>query len=328
MYLSRPYNKCSHMDPLASRPSFPVTEQSVNKDPAAQNPAAQIMFLKQGERSVEEYVMDFNTLARQTTMSDLCLMIFFRGRLSEPFGSVMPLHQPHWTITQYLNIALQISSSSLTVGVAGKQRDIAVTPAVQPARVMAAVPERAHKMAATVEPVHKMAATAVPVHKMAAAPARAHKMAATAEPVHKMAAAPARAHKMPATAEPVHKMAVKTELRHVTAAIPELYKVSAVFPESSFQVSQVKAVFPVSSQVTAIFPEPSTVKMAATPEPLHKMAATPEPLHKMAAIPEPVVNTRTPPVVMMAHVLDSPLMTVWAAKMALLHAAAATPESS
>ncbi|KAL0163552.1 hypothetical protein M9458_039305, partial [Cirrhinus mrigala] len=147
-----------------------------------------------------------------------------------------------------------------------------------------------------------------------------------------------------------------TELHHVTAAIPESSQVSksgqiaAVFPESSqvSKSSQITAVTLVSCQVTAVFPEPSTVKMGIMPEPVHKMAAFPEPVHKMATIPKPVhkmaavskschkmaaipelsASTRTPHVVMMAHVLDSPLMAVWAAKMALLHVAAATPGSS
>ncbi|KAI2661444.1 Retrotransposon Gag-like protein 9 [Labeo rohita] len=270
MYLSRNVNKGSQMDPLASRLFLPVTEQSVNKDPAAQDTAVQIMLLKQGERSVEEYVLDFITLARQTAMNDLCLMVFFRGGLSEPFGSSMPLHQPHWTLRQYLDIALHISGSSLTVDVAEKQRDIAAAPAAQPARVMAAAPVHAHKMAAAPERVHTTAATTEPVHKVAT----------TAEPVHKMAAASERVHTMAATAEPVHKMAARTELRHVTAAIPEPYSVAAAFPESSqvFKSSQVAAELPESSQVSkssqitaavpmssqagAVFPASSQVRAA------------------------------------------------------------------
>ncbi|KAI2653851.1 Adhesive plaque matrix protein [Labeo rohita] len=136
-----------------------------------------------------------------------------------------------------------------------EQRNITVTPAVQPTRQMAAASEHALIMAATTDPVHKMAA----------APERAHAMAATAMPIHKMAAAPVRAHVMAVTVEPVHKMAAKTELRHVTAATPEPSKAKAVFPKSSQvaaafpESSHVAAAFPESSQVTAVFPESSKV---------------------------------------------------------------------
>ncbi|KAL0148009.1 hypothetical protein M9458_056683 [Cirrhinus mrigala] len=214
-----------------------------------------------------------------------------------------------------MDFALSCVGSLFTVGVAEEQRDITVTPAAHSVRKMAAAPVGAHIMAAT----------AASVHKMAGAPGRAHKMAAKTELRHVTAAIP----------EPYEVAAVFPEFSQVEAAFPESSQATATVPVSSQvraafpKASLVKAVFPASSQVravvpvnqvTAIFPEPSTDKMAATPEPLHRMAATPEPihkmaavskpLHKMAAIPEPVVSTRTPPVVMMTHVLDSPLMTV------------------
>ncbi|KAI2646826.1 Fc receptor-like protein 5 [Labeo rohita] len=173
-------------------------------------------------------------------------------------------------IGQYTDIALQIFGSSLTVGVEGKQRDIAVTPAVQPTRVMAAVPVRAHKMAATAEPVHKMAAKAE----------LRHVTAAIQEPFKVTATFPESSQ----VSKPSQATAVVPVSSQTTVLVPVSSQVKAVFPVSS----QVRAIAPISSQVTAIFPEPSTVKMAVTPEPLHKMAATPEPLHKMAATPEPL----------------------------------------
>ncbi|KAL0190474.1 hypothetical protein M9458_013172, partial [Cirrhinus mrigala] len=105
-----------------------------------------------------------------------------------------------------MDYALLCVGSSFTVGVADEERDIPAMPAAQPVRKMAAVPEHSHARAAKAVPVHKMAATQV----------RAHIMAATAAPVCKMPAAPVH----------VYKMAAITELRHVTAAIPESSQVS------------------------------------------------------------------------------------------------------
>lgn len=45
-------------------------------------------------------------------------MIFFHGGLSKPLSSVMPLHNPNGTLKHYIDLALQLSGSELTVGVA------------------------------------------------------------------------------------------------------------------------------------------------------------------------------------------------------------------
>ncbi len=64
-------------------------DQSLQKTSPKMNPAVRMMLLRQGTRSIEEYVADFLELAHLTQLDEICLMIFFRGGLSEPLSSIM-----------------------------------------------------------------------------------------------------------------------------------------------------------------------------------------------------------------------------------------------
>lgn len=74
-------------------------ERLTNMDPAA----VEIIRLRQRDLPVEDFV----ELAHLTSMDKVCLMTFFRGGLSEPLGSLKPLHDPHWTLEFYINLALK-----------------------------------------------------------------------------------------------------------------------------------------------------------------------------------------------------------------------------
>ncbi|KAI2647119.1 Aggrecan core protein [Labeo rohita] len=354
MPMSHPFNKSLHLDPLVSRLPLHVTEYSAPKGSSSFSPrhssgmdTNRILFgLKQGPRTLEQHIIEFLAIANHSDLPDCILIEIFCDGLNELLKARLRREGPRSSLAVFLDFALLCEGSSFTVGVADGERDNAVTAAAHPAHRMAAAPDR--------DATNTLAAWIA--REMAAVSERARARATTTVPVHTMAA----------TAEPAHKMAAKTELRHVTAAIPEpshaaavfpeFSQVESVFPESSqvSKASQVKTVFPVSSQVRTVVTMSSRItavaKMAATPEPVAKMAATPEPVakmaavskqqhkmaavskqqHKMAAVSRPLHNMAaiwTPPVVMMVHVLDTPLVTVWAAKMAL-NATAATPESS
>ncbi|KAL0152535.1 hypothetical protein M9458_052258 [Cirrhinus mrigala] len=287
MSLSRPMNKSSHLDLLASR-LFPlVTEYSGTTGSSSFThghstgmDTTRILFrLKQGPGSLEQHIREFLAISNHSDLPDCILIKIFCDGLNELLKVRLRREGPRSSLAVFLDYALLTVGSSFTVGVTEEQRDIAVTLAVQPARVMAA----------TTDPFRKLAAT----------PERAHVMAVTAVPVHKMVAAPVRAHVMAATAEPVHKMAAKTELRHVTAATPETSKAKAAFPDQVAAVfpesSQVTAVFPESSQVTAVFPESSQVTAvvpvssrvtAVSPESSKVTAVTPVSSQAAAAVPE------------------------------------------
>lgn len=71
-------------------------------DPAA----IKIMCLRQGDRPIEENVQDFIQVSHLKSISDLCLMIFFRGGLLESLYTEMQLHEPHWTLMHYIDLEL------------------------------------------------------------------------------------------------------------------------------------------------------------------------------------------------------------------------------
>ncbi len=106
------------------------------------DPAVRMMFLRQGTRSIEDYVVDFLELAHLTNLDELCLMIFFRGGLSDPLSSIMALHDPNWMLESYIDITLQLSGSPFTVGIAEEENN---------SPVITSTPEPCHKMAAASE---------------------------------------------------------------------------------------------------------------------------------------------------------------------------------
>ncbi|KAL0148308.1 hypothetical protein M9458_056370 [Cirrhinus mrigala] len=201
MSLSRPLNKSSHLDPLTSRLSPTVTEYSVTQGSSSFSPiqstgmdTTKILFcLRQGPRSLKQHACEFLAIANYSDLPDCILIEIFCDGVNQPLCSQLRREGPRSSQAHFMDFALLTVCSSFTVGVADEERDIAVTPPVQPACVMAA----------------------------------------TADPVRKMAAAPEHAHVMAAAPERAHVMAANTELRHVTAATSEPGNVTAAFPESS-----------------------------------------------------------------------------------------------
>ncbi len=63
-----------HLDPLPSCLGAVHDRRLCPK----MDPAVKIMFLRQGTRSIEDYVVDFLELAHVTHLDEMCLMIFFR----------------------------------------------------------------------------------------------------------------------------------------------------------------------------------------------------------------------------------------------------------
>ncbi|KAI2651126.1 hypothetical protein H4Q32_019149 [Labeo rohita] len=310
MSMSRPFNKSMQMDPLVSRLVPTVTEYSATKGSSSFSPghSADMDFdftlfrIKQGQRSLNQYIREFLALANYSTLPDCTIIEIFCDGVNEPLKARLRREGPRSSLVAFMNFAFMCVGSPCTVGVAEEERDNADMVAANPSRRLAVTPDR--------DPTNTFAAWIA--REMAAVQERAQAMAATAVPVHKMAAARARS-------QDGGDGGVCSQ------------------DGGGNRAPQVRAIAPISSHVTAIFPEPSTVKMAATPEPLHRMAAVskpllkmaviPEPVHKMAAIPKSVhkMAALQQPAHMMAHVLDSPLIAVWAAKMELRRVTAAVP---
>ncbi|KAI2659127.1 hypothetical protein H4Q32_023348 [Labeo rohita] len=326
MSLSSPSNKSSLMDPLASRQSLLVTEQTSTTGSSS--------------FSLGHSGMDFGLLC---VGASLTVGVAEEERDNAVMAAAHPAHimtaAPERDATDPL-------AAWLTRGNAAT---------LERARAMTTAMDRIAQMAANVmDSIALMAATAVPVHKMAAASERVHTMAATAEPVHKMAAITELRHVTAAIQEPFKAMLFLSQaMLFLSQAKLELCQAmcqvelcpGAVSSQAGAVSNQAGAVSnqagavsnqagavsnqagavsnqagavsnqagavsnqagavsnqagavsnqagAVSNQAGAVFPVSSQVaepphKMAATPEPPHKMAATPEPPHKMAATPEP-----------------------------------------
>ncbi|KAL0152969.1 hypothetical protein M9458_051722 [Cirrhinus mrigala] len=309
------------MDPLASRLSFPVTEQSVAAGSSSFSPgqstdtATDVILcrIKQRSHTLDQYTREFLSISHYATLPDCIQIEVFCDGVNEPLRARLRREGPRSSLEAFMNLALSCVGSPCTVGVAERERDDAVVATARPARKLAVMPEHDHTNTFS----------AWIAREMPAVSERAHATVASVS-VHKMAA----------TAELVHNMTAKTEPRHVTAAIPEPCKVTAAFPESNqvSESSQVATVFPESSQVskssqfTAAFPESSQVRLQlcflcqvklelspangtsvkpapanvtsvkpapanatpAKPQPAHAMPARPEPAPVMAAFPQPV----------------------------------------
>ncbi len=79
------------MDPHASDPSLQKTSPKMD-------PVVKLMLLRQGTRSIEDYVADFLELAHLTQFDEICLMIFFQR------GFIWTTQFNHAAVWSYLDI--------------------------------------------------------------------------------------------------------------------------------------------------------------------------------------------------------------------------------
>ncbi|KAL0157363.1 hypothetical protein M9458_048609, partial [Cirrhinus mrigala] len=268
------------------------------------DPASRLFCLRQGNRCIEDFVVEFCELCHLVPFNDVALKDIFRMGLNDPIRSGLPGGKIHWSLEQYIDYALLLAGSSFTVGIADKEHckpsapitpEHFHTPTVM-SGIVTIMSEPSHIMSAKPQSAHAMPAQPQPAHVMSAKPQSARAMPAHAKP-----AAPGPAHAKPAAPGPAPVMAARPESAPVMAAPPESAPVMATLLQPAHKMAAISK--PVHKM--AAFPEP-VHKMAAVPEPVHKMAATPKPVHKMAAIPEPLHKMVAvfKPRFMMAHVLD------------------------
>ncbi|XP_016113218.1 protein piccolo-like [Sinocyclocheilus grahami] len=105
---------------------------------------------------------------------------------------LMPCNTPHWSLEQYIDVALRMSGSAFTVSVVEEEHSTSPKSSVvmptksEPVHVMPAKPRSAHIMSAKPQPAHVTPATPQPAHVMSAMPKPAHIMPATPGPAHIM----------------------------------------------------------------------------------------------------------------------------------------------
>ncbi len=148
------------MDPHVSRLVLPVTEYSAPQGSSGfssgqwpgMDIARLLLALKQGTRSLEDYIEEYLNVAYYSDLPDCVLIDFFCEGINQPLKSRLTLEGPRSSLSDFMDYALLTVGSAFTVGVA-EERNTALN------CVITAALEHAHKMAATAEPIHKMAAT-------------------------------------------------------------------------------------------------------------------------------------------------------------------------
>ncbi|KAI2657537.1 Protein piccolo [Labeo rohita] len=173
------------------------------------NPAvSRLICLRQGDRSIEEYVEDFCGLCYQVDFNDVALKDFFRFGLNEPISSSLPGGKICWSLEEYIDHALLLSGSPYTVGIVDEgPRNPAVTTTPQPVHVMPAKPKPVQATSTKPKPAHAMPAAPGPAHAMPAAPGPAHAMPAAPGPAHATpgpAATPESAPRWPPPRQSLH----------------------------------------------------------------------------------------------------------------------------
>ncbi|KAL0195019.1 hypothetical protein M9458_008591, partial [Cirrhinus mrigala] len=250
------------------------------KDPAAfrtqitMDPASCLIQLRQGNRPIEQYVMDFCELCHLVDFKESFLKDIFYFGLCKDISNKMPGHHRHWSLVRYIDFALLLSGSAFTVGIADDKPchpPVSATP--KSLHVMSGIvtimPDPPHAKPAKAKSAKVMPTKSEPSHAKPARPRHVQVMSTKPQPSDVTSAAPKPVHVTPAAPGPAHATPATPGPPHATPALPE----------------------PVHNM--AAIPEP-VHKMAAIPEPVHKMAAIPKPVYKMAAIPKSVHKMAAP----------------------------------
>uniref|UniRef100_A0A671NM60 Retrotransposon gag domain-containing protein n=1 Tax=Sinocyclocheilus anshuiensis TaxID=1608454 RepID=A0A671NM60_9TELE len=191
------------------------------------NPADRLVRLRQGNRSIEDYVEDFCGLCHQVDFNETFLKDIFRYGLGQNLSCLMPRNTPQWTLEKYIDFALQLSGSVFTVGVMEKEHDTSQ----KFAHVMPAKPQPAHVMPATPKPAHVMPATPGPAQTMPVKSKFTHVISTKSEPVQFMSAKPESGNIMSAPPGPARVTSAKPEPAPVMSATPSPLQVTSAKPE-------------------------------------------------------------------------------------------------
>ncbi len=246
-------NKALQMDPHDSRV---VTEYSAKQGSSGfscgywpgMDTAQMLLTLKQGLRSLEDYIQEYLDLAHFSDLPDCMLIDFFCEGINQPLKSRLIREGPRSSLSQFMDYALLTVGSAFTVGV-DEERDTA------PVTEMADAPECTHKMADTTTHLHFSVYVKEPSEVTADVKEPSQVTADVKEPSQVTAD----------VKEPSQVTADVKEPSQVTADVKEPSQVTTVVKEPSQitadvkEPSQVPADVKEPSQVTAVVKGPSQV---------------------------------------------------------------------
>ncbi|KAL0154418.1 hypothetical protein M9458_050267 [Cirrhinus mrigala] len=249
---------------------YPKIQRLLDTD-QTMDPASRLFCLRQGNRPIEDYVVDFCKLCHLVNFNDVALKDIFR---------------------QYIDYALLLAGSSFTVGIADEgPRNPAVTPTPQPAHVITSKPETFHTptfmsgiVTIMTEPPQTKPAKPKPAQVTPTKPRFADVTSAKPQPVHVTSAAPKPAHVTSAHVSPDCESTPETLFDHELT--PEASSVHKSAPEAS----PVHESAPEASPVHKSTPEASSVNESA-PMPPEVAAPAAEPPkgvafpHRLSACP-------------------------------------------
>ncbi len=147
-----PYQDPAARYPLVTEVSVPVSVSAYHQSSLTIDPVDQLLGLRQGDRSIEDYIQKFCELVYQVPLYDETLFKdLFSFGLNEPVKSRLPGWEVNVRLSVFMDYALKLCDSPFTVGAMEEERDAALT------HEMTAAPEHAHKMAVTTTPRHVIA---------------------------------------------------------------------------------------------------------------------------------------------------------------------------
>ncbi len=295
-------NKSLHIDPYASCLVRPVTEYSATRGSSSfsdehwpgMNIARLLLALEQGTRSLDDYILEYLSIANYSNLPGCLLLEFFCKGINQPLMSKFRREGPRSSLCQFMDYALLCVGSPFTVGVADEKRDTASM------AEMVAAPERTHKMAATTTPRHVFAS----IHETSQVPVDLHELSQVTVDRHESRQVSADHHESSQGTADRHESSQVTsdrhESSHVSADSPESLHISADLPESLHVSSGLPEFLPVtaghpeSRHVTAGHPESRHIT-AGHPESHHVTADHPESRHVTTDHPEPCHVTADQP---------------------------------
>ncbi len=285
-----PYQDPAAWYPLTTEVSVPVSMSAYHQSSLTIDPVDQLLGLRQGDRSIEDYVQQFCELVYQVPLYDETLFKdLFRFGLNEPVKSQLPGWEVNVRLSVFMDYALKLCDSPFTVGATEEERDAALT------HEMTAAPEHAHKMAVTTESGRKMAVTTTPRHVIATS----HESSQVTADSHESSQVTADRHEssqVTANLPEPHNRPAKPGSVLVMPAKPGPARVMSATPESPAKMATTPADAPLWSGLIACVLDAPLVSVRAAgipraealtiPESLHVSADLPESLHISADLPE------------------------------------------
>ncbi len=233
-----------------------------------------LLTLKQGSRSLENYIHEFLAIANYSDLPDCLLIEFFCDGINQPLQSEFRREGPRSSLAQFMDYALLTIGSLLTVGVAEEEHGTAFMTEI------AATLEHAHKMAATADPVHKMADTTTHRHFSADLWESSHVTVDRHELSQVTVDLPESLHIFADLPESLHVSADHPESHHVTADNPESCNNLPLTPRYSRSVLR----FP--SLVSSVRDVPLvSARAAGIPKSTHSNPYVPELISLPEALP-------------------------------------------